>query len=107
MNIENVKYSEVFTDEEKQLEIDSLQEQFCYPERIKYDLKVCKGCKYEHICITDLKGSIGAVIENQSILEAVDKYYKAAEKRPQYKEIENDYQNTLDILKELFRYYYY
>lgn len=100
-DIDDIETSDM-TDEEKVSEISALKIQMKYPDRIEYDLKVCKGCKFEHICITDLKGSIGAVIENKSILDAVDKYYKAAEKRPQYKTIETEYQNTLGTLKELF-----
>lgn len=100
-DIENIETSDM-SEKEKISEINALKIQIKYPDRIEYDLKVCKGCKYEHICITDIKGQIGAVIENKSILDAVDKYYKAAEKRPLYKEIENEYQNTLKILKELF-----
>lgn len=101
-DIDDIACCDEMTELEKMEEINALIAQMKYPDRIEYDLKVCKGCKYEHICITDLKGSIGAVIENKSILEAVDKYYKAAERRPLYKEIENEYQNSLDVLKELF-----
>lgn len=100
-DIENIEDSTMLESVKKQ-EIESLKAQMKYPDRIEYDLKVCKGCKYEHICITDLKGQIGAIIENKSILDAIDKYYLAAEKRPLYKEIENEYQNTLNVLKELF-----
>ena len=102
MNIENVKHSEVFTDEEKQLEINDLQQQFIYPERIKYDLKVCKGCKYEHICITDLSSSIGNFINNESIIEAIDSYIATEKDREKYKEAEKKYQAALATLKELF-----
>lgn len=101
-DIDDIACCDEMTELEKMEEINALIAQMKYPDRIEYDLKVCKGCKYEHICITDLKGSIGAVIENKSILEAVDKYYKAATVRPIYKAVENDYQATLDILKELF-----
>ena len=100
-DIEDIEDSTMLESVKKQ-EIEALKSQMKYPDRIEYDLKVCKGCKYEHICITDLKGSIGAVIENKSILEAVDKYYKATTVRPIYKAIENDYQATLNVLKELF-----
>ncbi len=100
-DIEDIETSDL-KEEEKISEINALRTQMKYPDRIEYDLKVCKGCKYEHICITDLKGQIGAVIENKSILDAVDRYYKAAEKRPLYKETENEYQNSLKVLKELF-----
>ena len=101
-DIDDIKNCDEMTEEEKTLEISALKSQIKYPERIKYDLKVCKGCKYEHICITDLKGQIGSVIENKNILDAVEKYYQAKEKRPEYKEVENNYQNALGILKELF-----
>lgn len=100
-DIEDIQCSEML-EEVKKSEIDALTSQIKYPDRIEYDLKVCKGCKYEHICITDLKGSIGAVIENKSILDAVEKYYLAKEKRPLYKEVEDNYKKSLDVLKELF-----
>lgn len=101
-DIEDITCCDEMTEAEKQAEISALTAQIKYPDRIEYDLKVCKGCKYEHICITDLKGSIGSVITNKSILEAVDKYYKSSSVRVVYKAIENDYQNSLDVLKELF-----
>ncbi len=101
-DIDDIACCDEMTELEKMEEINALIAQIKYPDRIEYDLKVCKGCKYEHICITDLKGQIGAVIENESILEAVDRYYKAKEKRPQFKEIESDYQYSLGVLKELF-----
>lgn len=87
---------------EKDLEIESLEAQIKYPDRIKYDLKVCKGCKYEHICITDLKGSIGNFIENKSILDAVKDYSNAKTERDKYKSAEKDYDKALATLKELF-----
>ena len=101
-DIDDIKNCDEMTEAEKTSEISALKSQMKYPERIEYDLKVCKGCKYEHICITDLKGQIGDVIENKNILDAIEKYYQAKEKRPEYKEIENNYQNTLAVLKELF-----
>lgn len=85
-----------------QTQIDELNTQYCYPERIKYDLKVCKGCKYEHICITDLSAAIGDLIENESILEAIDEYLTAKSNREKYKVAEKAYDNALKTLKELF-----
>lgn len=85
-----------------QKKIDNLQAQFCYPERIKYDLKTCKGCKYEHICITDLTESISESIDNDSILEAVEDYVKAKKEQEKYKEADKNYKSSLATLKELF-----
>lgn len=100
-DIEDIQCSDM-PEEEKTAEINALKMQLKYPDRIEYDLKVCKGCKYEHICITDLKGSIGSIIENQSILDAVDRFYQANEKRPQFKQIETEYNAAKEVLKELF-----
>ena len=63
---------------------------------------MCKGCKYEHICITDLKGSIGNFIENKSILESVRDYSNAKIERDKYKSAEKNYDKALATLKELF-----
>lgn len=100
-DIEDIEDSDLL-EVAKKAEIEALKAQMKYPDRIEYDLKVCKGCKYEHICITDLKGQIGAVIENKSILDAVNKYFNAAEKRPLYKDVEAEYKAANETLKELF-----
>ena len=100
-NICNIKETDMdFA--EKEMEIEALETQISYPERIKYDLKVCKNCKYEHICITDLKGSVGNFIDNASILEAVEDYSKAETEREKYKSAEKEYKRSLETLKELF-----
>lgn len=83
-------------------QIEELQSQFCYPERIKYDLKVCKGCKYEHICITDLTTAIGNLVENESVLEAIDDYVDAKKNREQFKTFDKAYDIALATLKTLF-----
>ncbi len=101
MQIESIKDSDL-PEEEKQLEIEAFESQYSYPDRIKYDLKVCKGCKYEHICITELSSSIGNYIENESIIEAIDDYIFSGKEREKYKEAEKKYKNSLNTLKELF-----
>lgn len=94
------------TDESKkekiQAEINELNTQYCYPERIKYDLKTCKGCKYEHICITDLSDAIGDVIENDSVKEAIEDYITTKKNKEQFKDAEKAYDTALKTLKELF-----
>lgn len=82
--------------------IAKLENKIFYPERIKYDLKVCKGCKYEHICIADLSGVIGDVIDNPSVIDAIDDYIQASQEREKAKETEKVYQNSLGCLKALF-----
>lgn len=83
-------------------DIADLQSQFCYPDRIKYDLKTCRGCKYEHICITDLSTAIGNIVENESVLEAVDDYVDAKKNQEQFKEADKTYKSALANLKALF-----
>ena len=83
-------------------EIEALKMQYQYPDRIKYDLKVCKGCKYEHICITDLTDTIGSFIENKSIIEAIEDYIKSKAEREKYKEAEKKSTAALNVLKEVF-----
>lgn len=85
-----------------QAQIDELNCQYCYPERIKYDLKTCKGCKYEHICITDLSDAIADVIENDSVLEAIEDYVTSKKNQEQFKEADKEYKKALATLKELF-----
>lgn len=85
-----------------QAKISKLQSNIKYPDRIKYDLKVCKGCKYEHICISDLSDIVGDVINNPNIIEAIEDYMDASSEREKSKEIEKKYQNTLGCLKALF-----
>ena len=82
--------------------IEALQAQYCYPERIKYDLKTCKGCKYEHICITDLTTAIGNIVENESILEALEDYVTTKKNQEQFKEAEKAYKSALANLKAVF-----
>lgn len=82
--------------------IEKQQAKIVYPERIKYDIKVCKGCKYEHICIAELSDIQGSVIENESIIKAIDEYVQAKENREKYKEAEKIYTNALACLKSLF-----
>lgn len=100
------KKLEAETDEKKkaklQAEIDELNLQFCYPERIKYDLKVCKGCKYEHICITDLSEAIGELINNDSIKEAIEEYITTGKNKQKYSDAEKAYEKALAALKALF-----
>ncbi len=92
------------TKKEKTLQekINKLENKIFYPDRIKYDLKVCKGCKYEHICIADLSGVIGDIIDNPSIISAIDDYVKATTEREKGKDLEKTYQNALGCLKTLF-----
>lgn len=82
--------------------IKKLEDKIFYPERIKYDLKVCKGCKYEHICIADLSDILGDVINNSSVIEAIDNYLICAQDRENFKEAENNYKNSLACLKSIF-----
>ncbi len=82
--------------------IAKLESKITYPERIKYDLKVCKGCKYEHICITDLTSEIGSQITNESIIEAVGDYVKAKKEQEKFKEADKKYKTCLATLKEIF-----
>lgn len=83
-------------------EIEKLQAQYCYPERIKYDLKVCRVCKYEHICIADLSEAIGNIVENESVLESIEDYVKAKKNQGQFKEAEKAYKTALENLKGVF-----
>ncbi len=82
--------------------IAKLENNIKYPERIKYDLKVCKGCKYEHICITDLTSEIGSQITNESIIKAIEEYVTAKEEQESFKEADKKYKNSLATLKEIF-----
>ena len=82
--------------------IKKLEDKIFYPERIKYDLKVCKGCKYEHICIADLSDILGDVINNSSVIEVIDNYLICAQDRENFKEAENNYKNSLACLKSIF-----
>lgn len=82
--------------------IAKLENQVFYPERIKYDLKVCKGCKYEHICIADLSDVLGEVIDNPSVVEAISDYLTCLENRENFKEAEKEYKNALSCLKSIF-----
>lgn len=88
--------------EKLQSKIDELNCQYCYPERIKYDLKTCKGCKYEHICITDLSDAISDVIENDSVLEAIEDYVTTKANKEKFSEADKEYKKALATLKELF-----
>jgi len=88
--------------DEIQNEIADLTAQYNYPERIKYDIKVCKGCKYEHICISDLSLAIGNLIENESIKEAIEDYVTTKANKENYSEAEKEYKKSLATLKELF-----
>ena len=88
--------------ESLKMEIEALEAQYCYPERIKYDLKTCKGCKYEHICITDLSSAIGNTITNKSILEAVEEYVQTKKDREQFLEADKNYEKALANLKAVF-----
>ena len=85
-----------------QNKIAKLESKIFYPERIKYDLKVCKGCKYEHICIADLTSEIGSKIDNESIIQAVKEYVETEKERDKYKDAEKKYKNALAALKEIF-----
>lgn len=100
-NVANIKNSKL-PEDEINMEVQAYESQYQYPERIKYDLKVCKGCKYEHICITDLTSAIGGFIKNKSIIEAVNDYVKAKKKREKYKEAEKTYDKAFSTLKEIF-----
>lgn len=82
--------------------IKKLEEKISYPERITYDLKVCKGCKYEHICISDLSCITSGLIDNPSVVKAVEEYVEAKEKREQFKQYEKNYENALACLKSIF-----
>lgn len=99
-DLENKRTAE--NSEKIQKQIEELQAQYCYPERIKYDLKTCKGCKYEHVCITDLSNAIGNFVENESILEAIDDYVTAKKNQEQFKEADKEYKKTLANLKAVF-----
>ena len=100
-SIEDIKAS-TMSEEDKQTEVEALEAQIKYPERIKYDIKVCKGCKYENICITDIKGSIGNTIDNAGILEAVNDYVTAETEREKYKKADKAFEKAKAVLKELF-----
>lgn len=92
------------TKKEKTLKekISKLNEKIVYPERIKYDIKVCRGCKYEHICIAELTDIQGSILNNESITKAIDEYIEAKENREKYKEAEKCYTNALACLKAVF-----
>lgn len=79
-----------------------LNKQIVYPDRITYDLKICKGCKYEHICIADLSDVIESYISNESILKAVDEYVISKKERETYKAADKRYDNANACLKSLF-----
>lgn len=87
---------------EKQAEISALKEQMKYPDRIPYNIKVCKGCKYEHICISELKGEIGVVITNKSILDAIVEFAEAEKEEEDYKQAKKRYDTAKQVLKEIF-----
>lgn len=82
--------------------IVKLENKFQYPERIKYDLKVCKGCKYEHICIADLSDITTDIIENESVLKAIDEYLETKINKEKYKDADKAYTNALSCLKSIF-----
>lgn len=82
--------------------IAKLESKIFYPERIKYDLKVCKGCKYEQICIADLTSEIGSQINNASIIQAIKEYTDSKKEQEKFKEADKKYKNALAALKEIF-----
>jgi len=83
-------------------EIEEMETQYQYPERIPFDVKVCHGCKYEHICIADLTAEMGSRIDNESIIGAVKDYIEAKKEQEKFKLADKKYKNCLATLKSLF-----
>ena len=106
MEISNLQTQLTGKDTKKETSIKNkiakLEGKIFYPERIKYDLKVCKGCKYEHICITELTDIQGSILNNESITKAIDEYIEAKGNREKYKEAKKYYTNALACLKAVF-----
>lgn len=82
--------------------IEKFEKQITYPDRIQYDLKVCKGCKYEHICIADLSNITSDVINNDSVKDAIKTYLTAKDNKEKFKQYDKAYDNALACLKSIF-----
>lgn len=87
--------------EEIKQDIEILEAQFSYPERISYSSD-CNSCKYSHICIADLSENIGESLNDKVVIGAVEQYLSAKIKQEKFKEADKEYKSALANLKSLF-----
>ena len=86
---------------EDEAEKEALMSQMRYPERIKYDLKVCGGCKYNHICIANIIDSDTKRLSD-SANATVKEYLRAKQQREIYSQAEKEYKKADAEMKKLF-----
>lgn len=91
----------IFLPEGEDAEKEALISQMKYPERIKYDLKVCGGCKYNHICIANIIDSNTKTL-SESANATVKEYLRAKQQREIYSQAEKDYKKADAEMKKLF-----
>ena len=86
---------------EDESEKEALLSQMKYPERIKYDLKVCGGCKYAHICIANIIDSNTKELSD-SANATVKEYLRAKTQREMYAQADKDYKKADAEMKKIF-----
>lgn len=89
----------MLTDDENEKE--ALKAQMKYPDRIKYDLKVCGGCKYAHICIANIIDSNTKTL-SESAVATVEEYLRAKTQREIYSQADKDYKAADASMKKIF-----
>ena len=91
----------MFLGEDEDDEREALLSQMKYPERIKYDLKVCGSCKYNHICIANIIDSDTKRL-SESANMTVKEYLRAKTQREIYSQAEKDYKKADAEMKKIF-----
>lgn len=86
---------------EDESEKEALKSQLKYPERIKYDLKVCGGCKYNHICIANIIDSNTKTLSESAVV-TVKEYLRAKQQREIYSQAEKEYKKADAEMKKIF-----
>lgn len=89
----------ILTDDESEKE--ALKSQMKYPDRIKYDLKVCGGCKYAHICIANIIDSNTKTL-SESAVATVKEYIRAKQQREIYSAADKEYKSADAGMKKIF-----
>lgn len=89
----------MLTDDESEKE--ALKSQMKYPDRIKYDLKVCGGCKYAHICIANIIDSNTKAL-SESAVATVKEYLRAKQQREIYSQADKEYKSADAGMKKIF-----
>lgn len=91
----------MFLDESETAEKEALMSQMKYPDRIKYDLKVCGSCKYNHICIANIIDSDTKTL-SESANATVKEYLRAKQQREIYSQAEKEYKKADAEMKKIF-----